>query len=156
MFNKLLFAITILLVLASSAFANEVKLYIPKHVKSNTAVDIVLKSMGSDIAPGSISITYRPGSKVEKTTLLSSPPLKANQKVKVVWKPEEAGIARIDYKSNLASSTDQIVTDSKLVGVIFNATPVSGIIVMCLAAFILFGGCFFSLNLLMNGKKVKD
>jgi|GEM_PF-4273613 len=151
--RQLLLILAFLIASSSFCFAGEVKINLPKHVLGQQEISIVLESMDAELAGGTITITYRPGSKVEKTILLAAPPINRNRKAGIDWIPSEPGIARIDYQSHLKSSPDEVIKASKMVGILFPESPLSGILVMCLAAFILFGGCFVSLNLLIKSNK---
>jgi len=80
-----------------------------------------------------VSVTYRPGSKVEKTDKVGL----TNLAGIVAWTPEDAGIVRISAKWGEAGRETEI---SKNTSVKFASTPKAGIAIMLVAGLILIGG----------------
>lgn len=74
-------------------------------------------------------VTYRPNSTIAVTERLTSPDSAPFQ-----WTPTKAGVVRLGTPSGEAQD----------VSVEFNQPPASGILVLTLAGFILFGGAVFA------------
>lgn len=128
----------------------EPSIVMPKHVPAGESLKLIVKAGEESLGKGTIEVVYRPGSKVESSESLDFPAIAAGMESSIPWKPAMPGIVRLDYKAPLEGA-DAKATPAKadaMVGVLFPKPPISGIVIMLLAALILFGGCFFSFQLL--------
>lgn len=123
-------------------------LTIPQHVPSGTAAAVTIAG-SQTFAPGHLRIVYRPGSTLEAEERFPVPALSANTPLTVNWTPREPGIARLEYHgAPVASPETPALQAQALVGVTYATLPLSGLLVMLLAGFVLFGGCCFAFRLL--------
>jgi hypothetical protein len=90
-----------------------------------------------------IGVVYSPGSQVEVTESVAvqkiTPPRPGNP-YRTAWKPARAGVVAL-------SAGGQTVN----VSIRFDGVPAGGVIIMVIAALILFGGAFFSIKSLLSG-----
>lgn len=127
---------------------------VPKHVPAGDALRISVNAGEQSLTVGTIEVIYRPGSKVEHRDTLEFPPIAAGTETFIFWRPAEAGIVRLDYLARVegANAKAKPVKADAMVGVLFPKPPITGIVIMLLAALILFSGCFFSFRLLREDK----
>ena len=128
------FAILLVVVLALPCFAADLSISQQYPVRGEK---LRVTVTGAD-NPESIVLhaTYRPNSSTELKTVVG--PLGADGTV--LWKPVDAGITTL-----LAMGGDKKIA-SKNVAVCYPSTPASGMVVMFLAGFLLFGGALYSLR----------
>ena len=90
-------------------------------------------------ATAKLSAVYRPESEVPESEALTP-----DAEGRVSWKPKTAGLVQ------LLATLDDKSTVKALVSVRFASTFSIGLVVMVLAALILFGGAFFSIRALLR------
>lgn len=86
-----------------------------------------------------ISVTYSPTSRVEKREVFSVQKLNPAGAYNTVWRPQRPGVARIEAAG-----------EQRTVSVRFDSLPVSGMVIMLIAALVLFGGAALSLRSLLR------
>ena len=93
------------------------------------------------VGPGDakLEVIYRPGSSVEAREELS-----ADSEGRIRWTPKNAGLAK------LVATVDPKTKVERLVSVSFASTFTLGLVIMVVAALVLFGGAFFSIRALLR------
>lgn len=92
--------------------------------------------------PDTIEVAYRPNSSIVRTEIL----LPQDGRNTFIWTPQKVGIVRLSSRSGSARN----------VSVQFDRASYSGILVMALAAIILFGGAAFSFQTLLKKEDGKE
>ncbi|RJO66410.1 MAG: hypothetical protein C4523_12440 [Myxococcales bacterium] len=130
-------------------------LKIDKHIPGGSASTLTIDAGDRALVNGTIAVTYRPGSLVERTRLLPMRALAAGGSESLSFTPEEPGIVRLRYAAEYADArpNEKPAETQTLIGVTFAETPVLGVLVMFLAATILFGGCVFAFRLLTTAEE---
>lgn len=95
---------------------------------------ILVADDGLPVAGAELTATYRPGSAVERTTVVG----KTAEDGSIDWVPAEAGIVSISAAWTGEDGSER--TASINASVKFDPTPVSGIIIMIIAGVVLIGG----------------
>ncbi|HMB92896.1 MAG TPA: hypothetical protein VKP65_18750 [Rhodothermales bacterium] len=109
----------------------------PEDIYVGTPVTITLAEPAD-----TLTVTYRPNSSIATQEFLLT-----NGQQTVEWIPQQAGVAAISTPSGGAQN----------VSVRFQSSPVSGIFVLFLAGFILFGGVIFAfIKLFKNSPEKLD
>ena len=144
-------AVTLVFLWAAPARGgDEASIGVLKHLPGDQAVDLVIRAGDRALQRGSLLVTYRPGSMVERTRRLPVPAMGVGENRTITWTPTDPGIVRLDFEARPEGGETEVkaVKASQMVGVLFPSTPVSGLLVMFLAAVILFGGCVWAFRLL--------
>lgn len=115
--------------------------------QGNPTFILVRTYSGEPLEGAVVSITYRPGSRVEKRV----PVGKTNAAGIVEWKPQVAGIAGIEARWMAEEEREIVVT--KNVSVRFSSTPPGGIFIMALAGILLIGGSIRRFVLILRSPK---
>jgi hypothetical protein len=102
--------------------------------ENQTTFIYVTDQSGKAVEGAEITVTYRPESRVEKTTVLG----KTNRQGVVKWIPEDVGIVEITAVWKQDDGTSGETTRN--VSVEFASRPKSGIFIMIFAGFLLLGG----------------
>ena len=91
----------------------------------------VSDSDGNPVGGASVTVTYRPGSSVEKTDALGE----SDAAGAVMWTPSDAGIATVTATWSGPEQSD--LSESTTVSVRFQRAPWDGIIIMIIAGLVL-------------------
>lgn len=128
---QLAIALAVLVSMPLSAIAGPVGIQDKKPLRAGNASTLV-----TDDVVEEITVTYSPSSNVAQTEVV-----KANGTKLVLWRPQRPGVVSIAAPGH----------EPKTHSVRFDGVPLSGVIIMMLAGFILFGGAFISLRALLAG-----
>ena len=94
----------------------------------------VTDDAGSSVPGAEVTVTYRPGSAVERSSVVGTTSATGT----FAWTPSESGIATI--AATWIGDDNTKHTTSVNTSVKFDPTPVSGIIIMIIAGIVLIGG----------------
>jgi len=102
-------------------------------VRQHTRV-LVSDDSGAPVGDAEITVTYRPGSAVEASTVVG----RTGGDGAILWTPSEAGIVTISATWTDADQKEQ--TTSVNSSIKFDPTPITGILIMIIAGVVLIGG----------------
>ena len=117
-------------IVAVSAHADATIVLRQQHPVEGEAVEVFLQDGSGVGVPGAdVSVTYRPGSSVEKTEVVGT----TNDSGRIMWTPSTAGIASINMSWGEESASINV-------SVRFSSAPWLGLVIMILAGLLLVGG----------------
>jgi len=111
----------------------------------NRPVEVSVTDDDGPVLEATILVTYRPNSQTIDTETLVT-----NQRGVAVWRPRDAGIARLELRPD---DPRQAALSTLNVAVRFGGPPASGVLVMIVAGVLLFGGAGFGMWLLLSGPR---
>lgn len=118
------------LVLAAGAARAEILVTPPFPTEGKEATITVFGEGGTALPDLQVEAVYRPGSKVSRTEILGT----TREDGRLLWTPDGAGIVTLRTVGDGAPSL------SKNLSVRFQGVPLSGLIILIGAGFILYGG----------------
>jgi hypothetical protein len=109
---------------------------------------VVSDSDGNPVGGASVTVTYRPGSSVEKTDTLGE----SDAAGVVMWKPSDAGIATVT--ATWSGPEQSELSESTTVSVRFQSAPWNGIIIMIIAGLVLAVGSIVRIFRLLRSPEI--
>lgn len=128
----------------ATGLSQEIRLNQP-YPLMNRPVKVSVTDDGSPVVEATILVTYRPNSQTIDTETLVT-----NQRGVALWRPRDAGIARLELRSD---DPQHAALSTLNVAIRFGGPPASGVAVMIVAGILLFGGAGFGMWLLLSGPR---